>query len=186
MFSSESYDTIFATDPEYNCQYKRSSYLPVWRIVASKLAKDDVIMDLGCGPGQFAGYLHDMGFTRYRGIDFSRVAIEKARSLVPAFQFICADINKMDFRNQTNQTFTAIETFEHIADDRDIILRMPPARLIFTVPNYGAPNHYRTYHDENFIRKYYGNILTVESITRYRCNRSAFIFIVDSFTHRKQ
>lgn len=66
MFSSESYDTIFATDPEYNCQYKRSSYLPVWRIVASKLAKDDVIMDFGCGPGQFAGYLHDMGFTRYR------------------------------------------------------------------------------------------------------------------------
>ena len=185
MFSSESYDQIFATEPEYTGHYSRSSYLPIWKLVAAKIDKDSYILDLGCGPGQFAAYLYDQGFTNYTGIDFSHVAIERAQSINPAFTFICADLSQLRFSRHRPDIIFAIETFEHIADDRALIRRLPPARLIFTVPNYPAPNHYRTYRDESFIRDYYRDVLTIESIERYHCKRSDYIFIVDSVTHRK-
>ena len=185
MFSSESYDRIFASDPEYLQHYKNSSYLPVWKIIASKMKHEDPILDIGCGPGQFANFLHDQGFTDYTGIDYSVVAITTARQLVPSFTFIHGDVTKLNYRKYRGYVITAIESMEHIEDDRALIRRLPPARLIFSVPNYPAPNHYRTYRDEMFIAQYYRNIIDIDSITRYHCKGPDFIFIVDSFTHRK-
>ncbi|MES2965537.1 MAG: class I SAM-dependent methyltransferase [Bdellovibrionota bacterium] len=42
-------------------------------------AKDRVVLELGCGSGQLAEELLALGASRYVGVDFSRVAIERAK-----------------------------------------------------------------------------------------------------------
>ncbi len=43
------------------------------------------ILEIGCGPGQFANYLFDEVFTDYMGIDFSSEAISMAKERNPHF-----------------------------------------------------------------------------------------------------
>jgi SAM-dependent methyltransferase len=53
------------------------------------------IVDLGCGPGHVARYLHDRGATTV-GIDLSPKMIEVARSLHPDLAFRVGDMTALD------------------------------------------------------------------------------------------
>jgi hypothetical protein len=53
------------------------------------------IVDLGCGPGHVARYLHDRGATAV-GIDLSPAMIEIARSLHPQLAFRVGDMTALD------------------------------------------------------------------------------------------
>lgn len=51
------------------------------------------ILDIGCGDGVLNSYLGDLQFSRFLGVDFSKVSIEKARAHnFPNSEFEVADI----------------------------------------------------------------------------------------------
>ena len=50
------------------------------------------ILEVGCGEGVDAEALRQHGF-RITGIDFSSIAIEKARNLYPEVRFLCEDLS---------------------------------------------------------------------------------------------
>jgi SAM-dependent methyltransferase len=54
--------------------------------LAEKVGGLGVICDMGCGPGQIAGYLHSRG-TRVCGVDLSPAMVKQARSLNPEILF---------------------------------------------------------------------------------------------------
>ena len=75
----EYYNKAFELE-KYKCKYDKTHYFPMWKkIIKEYLPKDDKILALGCGTGQFAHYMWDEGFRNYYGVDFSPTAISVAK-----------------------------------------------------------------------------------------------------------
>jgi len=169
-FEKEAYDQIFDTSERYKQHYKDLIYYPIWKHIQKSISKNKKYVDIGCGPGHLGHLLHDQGFKDVVGIDFSEVALTMAKSNVPSFSWVKADLRTLDFNEYNDCDFLSIETFEHIDDDVALIKRLPKKNIIFSVPNYWAPNHYRVYEDEKFIVDYYKDVLKIKSIRRFNMN----------------
>lgn len=177
-YSKESYDGIYATSRKYAKHYKGLRFFPVWDFISGWVKSP--IVDLGCGCGHLGHLLSDREFPQYTGYDFSAVAIKKANALkLPGkFRFIEADLRTLKLGPAT---YIATEVFEHIKDDKALISRLPKGvNLIFSVPNYKAPNHYRTYNGVEFIKEYYKDLLNIEFIKEFPQNDKDSIFVVKS------
>ena len=59
--------------------------------LAEKASALGIICDMGCGPGQVAGYLHERGI-EVCGVDLSASMIERARALNPVVPFEQGDM----------------------------------------------------------------------------------------------
>lgn len=162
---AEDYDSGFLTSAIYRMHYSKTGiYYKLWDYVASCLEKNDKILDLGCGPGQFSEMLFDRGFRNYVGIDFSPVAINMAKGRVPSFTFINCDLDNVDYSKYEGFKFVSLECFEHLKNDLQLLEKLPKkSKLIFSVPNYYAKYHVRVF-NEKFIKKYYGNVLNLGRI----------------------
>ena len=180
MCESEKYDERYTISITYKKHYSRIVYYKVWSYIADHLTKSDKILDLGCGPGHLAQMLHDRGFKNYVGIDFSNVAIQMAKSKVPSFTFICADLNYIDFSVYDDFKFVSTECFEHLKSDIQLIERLPKNNIIFSVPRSKAKFHYRTYKTEAFIRDYYKEVLNISCVTRIKITTTKALFIVEA------
>ena len=174
-FSREYYDKKYQESEEYAKHYSKSVYYFMWRKVMSHLSINDDIVDLGCGAGHFGAMLNDYGFTNYTGIDFSSEAIGQAKDKVPSFKWVCDDLFNVKFAK--GSTFVATETFEHI-EDLKLIFKMPQAKIVFSVPNFDAPNHLRTYTSEEQIKAYYKDFIHIEQVDEIVINPKASIFVV--------
>jgi trans-aconitate methyltransferase len=111
--------------------------------------------------------LYDKGIKTVVGIDFSEVGIKMAKEKVPSYTFITADLRNIDYNKYVDYTFVSTETFEHLENDIELIKKLPKNHMIFSVPNYMCADHYRTYNNEDFIIKYYENILKIENIKSF-------------------
>jgi len=76
-------------------------------IFGERLPRGAPVLDIGCGCGLPATRLLAERFD-VTGVDFSRVQIDRAEGLVPAAQFICADICEVAF---PAEAFAAVVTF---------------------------------------------------------------------------
>jgi len=56
--------------------------------------------DIGCGPGQIARYLHDLG-VEVCGVDLSPEMIKRARELSPGIDFAQGNMLKLDIEDET-------------------------------------------------------------------------------------
>ncbi|HDY90115.1 MAG TPA: class I SAM-dependent methyltransferase [bacterium] len=167
--NSEYYDKIYSTDPSYDVHYTKSVYYTMWLEVMKLVqtyAKNTIIMDAGCGTGQFAQMLRENGYTKYIGMDFSEVAIQKAKEKFDSnssITFICYDVN--EGMGQCN-LLIALEFLEHI-DDLIFLKDYTDTDIIFTVPDFDNPAHVQYFSNEESIRIYYKNHIEFESITKF-------------------
>jgi 2-polyprenyl-3-methyl-5-hydroxy-6-metoxy-1,4-benzoquinol methylase len=175
-FAREHYDKIYKDSEKYYKHYSKSVYYIMWRKVMSHLTITKPILDLGCGTGQFAEMIHDFGFTHYTGIDFSAQAIGMAKDLVPKYTWIESDLFDFDYSHYDNATIVATETFEHI-DDLSLIQQLPKTKIVFSVPNFMADNHYRVYTSEKQIRDYYKGVIDIKQVDMIQVNAKAVIFV---------
>ena len=56
-------------------------------LLESRVGRDALIVDYGCGYGRLVGALHGAGFTRLLGVDFSPAMVERARRECPGLAF---------------------------------------------------------------------------------------------------
>lgn len=95
-------------------------YLSYLRFILGRLQKIefDSLLDVGCGEGRF---LHEVSrrFPERRlvGIDLSTRAVEYARLLNPAVEFLPGDIGDENLLPEKFAAVTLIETLEHIPLD---------------------------------------------------------------------
>src|SRR5699024_8970592 len=63
------------------------------------------ILDLGCGTGDIAKKLHDLG-VKVEGIDSSDNMVRQARSKYPEIEFRLADARELDYKKQFDAVFS--------------------------------------------------------------------------------
>lgn len=160
------YDDHYAESESYAKSYRDSHYLPQWVQVEFWLRpfKDKILLDLGCGPGQFAEMLSDLEYPNYTGLDFSPVAIEKAKKR-SQYSFHSADLYEEDLAARGADVAICLEVLEHLDRDQEIVSKLnKDTYCIFSVPNFDDPGHVRWFRSEYQVRKRYYKLMAIEDI----------------------
>jgi len=158
--TAEYYDDVFERQEAYRCPPEESHYYPLWLAVLS-LIKDPVrILDVGCGPGQFAALCAGEGH-EYVGLDWSQVAIEIGREGPGEFHLVDLQQDRTHFKDDYDVA-TFIEFLEHVPDDLEILADVPQGRtVILTVPDYPGAEHFRFFSDLDQVTHRYQSLITV-------------------------
>ena len=82
-----------------------------------RINNDGIILDIGTGPGEIAGYL---GKKRKNviGIDLSDEMISYAKSNYPGVEFLVQDMTSLNFKNSSIMGITAFYAIVHFEYDR--------------------------------------------------------------------
>ena len=175
------YDEAYKVSPEYRKEPEDSRYYPIWDKALS-LIKDEWVIDIGCGSGQFAKLLLNNGKCFLFGIDFSGEAILIAQKLNPEYKqkFIVGDL--LDgFRRSPYDLVTCFEVLEHIVKDLDVIKKIESGkRFIFSIPNYDYHSHVRKFNSEDEIFKRYSDLIDIKGIYPLTMHDRNIIYLVDS------
>lgn len=163
------YDAQFASKPMLQVHYTRSHKYPLYAVIGDRVRALDTksILDIGCGPGQVASLLRDLGVTGYLGVDFSAARIEYARRICPEFSFVAADVLTIDLlETHRYETLLAIEFLEHIEDDIALVRRIPQGvKVLFSVPNFPHESHVRYFDSATSVERRYGDCLSQMDVT---------------------
>lgn len=160
------YDKLYKTLQNYQVPAEQSTYKIVWDKVLEKLPPECSILDIGCGPGQFATLCIEAGHS-YVGADFSEVAINRGRQIVPEATFHLVDINedKSLLTKGNYDVVTFIEFFEHINEDVEVLSTVPEGKkIVLTVPKYWGKEHVRVFRTPNEVFNRYGEYVDAESL----------------------
>ena len=157
--AADFYDETFLADDHWREHYTRSRYYPLWTVVADRLRRQGTgsILDIGCGPGQVACVVRDLGIEHYLGIDFSPAHIEHARNACPDYRFTQTDAFKTElFDSHEYDTVLCMAFLEHVDRDTEVLDRIRPGTFVLaTVPNFPAYGHVRHFTDVEEVRRRY-------------------------------
>lgn len=168
--TAEVYDRIYTEKPDY--QGEQEIFDWVCSLVYTQGYKH--IVELGCGIGQLARTLREQGLIEdYWGIDFSKVAIEKAHlefdlrdpqyGEVPRFMFECVDITSLRVVSADHPGLVVcLETLEHLKPPNGdfLVLQslLPGTHFIFSIPLKAKGGTHTVVYDDRLhpLRKYSG------------------------------
>jgi SAM-dependent methyltransferase len=175
----EYYNRAFNGSADFSAPYYRSSYYSTWTIVADRIKRYGLskVLDIGCGPGQFAEMLDAWEVTSYVGIDFSDFALSQANARVknPNFTFLNEDITRRDSTREFDfDCVVCMEVLEHIDDDLNLLSALPRGvRCLCTVPNFPHTSHVRHFVDEDAVTERYRGCFASLSVTAIKGTRNA-------------
>lgn len=181
--SSAYYDAVFSDSPKYQQPAANSEYAPIWQKIFEYLRdnKTASILDLGCGPGQFAEFIAErMPAVQFTGLDFSGVAISHARQRCPTFLFERRELPINNFVDlPTFDTVVCTEVLEHVEADLQILAPLPAGiRIVATVPNFDAFGHLRIFRSEDEIRARYGVLIDNLQVYSHRLSNTNLIWLM--------
>jgi SAM-dependent methyltransferase len=105
---------------------------------AESVRQAGVACDLGCGPGQIAGYLHECGIQVY-GMDLSAGMVARARQLNPGIEFHQGDMRALPVNDNSWAGIAAFYAIVHLPPP-DLVqalhemlrVLVPGGRLLFS------------------------------------------------------
>jgi len=197
------YNEVFKTGGSeymYFLKYDKTPWYPVWKIIVARIKELGAIniLDIGCGPGQFADCLlseitnadassNILPQLKYTGIDFSSVAIDFANKLNLSASFIVADATSYDYSQVDYDLVVTTEFLEHITDDLGVLSKIKTGSVILaTLPNQDSEGHVRflsknTNTAKSQIKKRYSGLCKIVSIKKfpYVNNRDNADFLIE-------
>ena len=178
----EFYDQSFEESDHWKKHYTLSHYYPLWTIIADRIRSLGVnkILDIGCGPGQVARLLYDIGVKEYKGLDFSTARIAMARTVCPAYEFYCADVFKDDLLETYDYDCVLIMEFlEHVDQDIDLLTRVRPGTpVLATVPNFAHEGHVRHFNSVAEVESRYSSVLSQLNVATVLKNEGGITYYV--------
>jgi len=157
----EYYDAVYSVDSNYHSDYSESNYLPLYSAVSDylKTTLNHKIFEIGCGTGQLAKYLYDLGYAEYIGMDFSPVAIGKAKEMSRQHFFVGDALHYPNYNLDYNIAI-AIEILEHIQEDKRVIHNIRPGcEVILSFPTFDDPAHVRYFKRQQDILNRYEDLV---------------------------
>lgn len=140
----EIYDRVFATGAEhFFSKYKNGKdESETHSVVIGALGKIEgkTILDVGCGTGELAASLAELGAARVTGIDYSEKAISTARERYSQgnLEFLCRDI--ADWQEPVD-VLVSCGTFEHMDDPQETLKKFASligfdGQIVLTCPHF--------------------------------------------------
>lgn len=185
--NSKFYDKMFLQHNHWKKHYTASSYYPAWTIIVDRISRAGTksVLDIGCGPGQFAAFLKDKGIRDYIGIDFSPERIKQAKNACPDFNFTEGDVYKTDIFDVCGyDTVVCLEFLEHVEKDLEILDRLRSGVKFFgTVPNFPGIQHVRCFKNSQEVRERYSKKFKEVSVDTHLANNNGKkFFIIEGVT----
>jgi ubiquinone/menaquinone biosynthesis C-methylase UbiE len=112
------------------------------------------VWDFGCGPGQTAKYLKDLGM-EISGLDLSEKILEQARTIHPDIHFRKGNILDLEFENDLIAGVVAFYAIVHFTEEqvgiafREVFRVLQPGGIFFFTYHIGE----ETIHLEEFLSK---------------------------------
>lgn len=158
------YDAVFAHSHKYAQSGENCEYISIWQRIVNILYDNGStsILDLGCGPGQFAEFIAaHMPEVRYTGLDFSSVAISQASRRCPNYLFKKMKLPTTNFLGLPSfDSVVCTEVLEHVENDREILSVIPIGTLIVaSVPNFDSFGHVRLFRNKEEVMERYGPLI---------------------------
>lgn len=139
------------------------------------------VIDIGCGPGQFANLLFDNEIVDYKGIDFSSEAIKLAKLRNEKYSdlFFIDDAYMSNIYYGDYNIAILFEVLEHIQDDLRILRKIRSgAKVLFSVPNFQSKSHIRVFNNGEEIINRYNNIIEIDKIYTFNISDVNKLFLV--------
>ncbi len=167
----------------YFKHYSETLYFPVWSkaLELIKQINSPNIIDIGCGPGQFAKLLFDNNLFKYKGIDFSDMAIKYAKIRNDKYRnsFCVDDAYASNIFNGDYNIVTMFEVLEHIDDDLKIMSKIKGnSNILFSVPNFYTDGHIRWFNSEQDILERYEDYVIFDEIFSFLIGNNNVIYLV--------
>lgn len=111
-------------------------------VFASFFGVGNLILEAGCGTGQWNAWLGEHGI-RSVGLDWSHRLCARARAALPSISFVSGDLTRLPFRSDSFDGLCALGSIEHIHTGPTEILSeflrvlTPGGVAVITVPNGG-------------------------------------------------
>ncbi len=157
------YDDVYQAPGGYREPWRGSVYANVWIEICDLLKSNGSksILDLGCGPGQFAGCVAELlPEVRYHGVDFSAVAVARGKELYPALGFSELTLPVNDYRQfEPFDAVVCTEVLEHVALDIEVLQPIESGKfVVFSVPNFNSFGHLRIFATADEVKERYGSL----------------------------
>lgn len=181
--SSVFYDAIYEKSDKYSVHSRDSIYEPAWQQVCCIIEEEALkrVIDIGCGPGQFAEYLSaEVPRIDYLGLDFSATAIQLARRRCPELKFERKDVREyLSEGKNDEQVYVLLEVLEHIEDDIGLLNLLPEgSKVIFSVPNFDSFGHVRFFQTREQLIERFEGAINIENVIEVSISCVSKIFIV--------
>lgn len=164
------YDRGYGNNPRYRLDPDHAPWAQLWYWVLGRTG-EEMIADVGCGPGHLAELLQRRGHPphQYVGFDFSTEALAQARERAPGYRFVEAvfPADKRRVLQYPEATVVACEFFEHVEKELPLIKALRPgARVLATVPRKDSASHVRHFETMAEVARRYERWLELRSIER--------------------
>ena len=184
--NSNFYDELFESggwNETYFKHYSETHYYEIWLKALELVLKIDNpnIIEIGCGPGQFANLLFDNGIKYYRGIDFSKEAIKYAKIRNDRYKdlFGVENAYTTNIFNEEYNTVIIFEVLEHVDEDLKILSRIREnSNILFSVPNFNSEGHVRWFNSKQEIIERYKEYIDFEDILSFSVGAINKIFLI--------
>jgi len=102
-------------------KYKKG-FLGNFKYIFGKyLPRDSIIIEAGCGRGQYVTSLQSLGY-RVCGLEFCADLVKKVKNAAPNSFIILGDVRHPPFRDESIGAYISLGVIEHYSDGRDQIL----------------------------------------------------------------
>jgi glycosyltransferase involved in cell wall biosynthesis/SAM-dependent methyltransferase len=180
------YDNLFESggwDNTYFKHYSETHYYECWLKALELIKKINncKMIEIGCGPGQFANLLFENGIKNYKGIDFSEQAIKyaKLRNENNKDLFKVDNAYTSDIFNEDYNTVVIFEMMEHIDEDLKVLSRIKKnSNILFSVPNFYSDGHVRWFNSRLEVIERYRKYVEFEDILSFDIGGVNKIFLV--------
>lgn len=178
------YDAAYRTIESYSIPYWESHYYFLWCVLADRIrsARSRRVVDIGCGPGQFAACLFGLTtIERYTGLDFSTQAVAMARRVCPQGVFVVGDATTTTIHQDTDHDLvTCTEVLEHVPADHAVVDRFKSGvRCLCTVPNFPYQSHVRHFASAEQVASRYGAFFDNLDVWPLRGSRHNVYYLLD-------
>lgn len=159
--SVDYYNSIYRKSESYSRDGADLHEAEHFAVICDLLQRDGAerVMDVGCGPGQFAQYLRSRLLIPYFGIDYSSVAIDQAVARgIPNTSFGLVDVVEEGLpRVPTGTSIVCTEVLEHILEDLDLLRLFPSGTHCYcSVPSFHTFGHLRHFASVREVEERYG------------------------------